>query len=208
MKVRKLNIKDLNSVSKLESEIYPEEFRLGYYDYLHDFKTYENYSCGVFKDNKLIGYVIIYKDGSSYYISDLVCMKPLELMTLLLVAFNNIDSDSIFAAELRSNSYKLLKNISRKFKEAINFIKDIKMPKYYHGEDGYDVLFRLNFKKISNPKYKILTCIYENNDFVTYDTIFSNLKKMYNFTQKDIERYKSFIFKHSLSFNLSLLNIK
>lgn len=210
MFVRRLHIKDLIDVAKLEERVYPKELCLGYYDFLWDLKNFSNISYGVYdKRGKLKGYIIILKeDKNRYYISDLVCLNYMFLFPLLLSAFSNIDKNAILTAELRNSSYKLIRKIKEKFKKVIN-IKEVELMKdYYCIENGYYIEFTVDLNKLTDIKYQILRIIYSSNKFLTYNDVIVNLNKFRCINCKDIKKYKKFIFKHLYNYNLELLGIR
>lgn len=202
--ISKLTIDHLKDVAKLEQEVYPEELRLGYEDYLYDFNAYKqnNSSLGVFSDGELKGYIICYQDGRQYYISDLVCKNPKLLLPLLLV-FVKKNLHKTFKAELRYTSYRLF--AGKKYP----FVKVLKMKKvpcyYFNGEDMYEMVFRID-SRVKDPKYAILTAIYEKENQMDIQELLFVLKSQYGFSENQIKKYEPFILKHLNSKNKEVVN--
>lgn len=213
MYITNLNIKHLEEVAKLEKQVYPEELRLGYEDYLNDFKSvpsYQNSSLGVFVNGELKAYIICYYNGAgSYYISDFVCTNP-KMLLPLLITFASAHNHETFEAELRHTSYRMVEHLIKKYPGCIEVREKEKVPAYYlNGEDMYKLKFKIDVNPlIQNPKFLILKQIYAPGYFqMDIRTVLYYLYFDCNLSAEEIRKHKSFILRHLHNRNLDALRM-
>lgn len=202
MYIKELTVKDIDEIAKLEEQVYPEYMCLGKEDYLEDFNDCStNYSYGVYKDGILVSYIIAYRNDEEYYISDLVCTNKMTLLPLFM-KFSNVLFVDEWKAEMRKESYSLLKNFVRKYPNWISILKEEIMEEYYYGEDAYNVTFKINDMPKGNIKLEIIKMVYDSYGPVNVKLVMYDLHRVLGYSLEEIEKQKKFILKHVNEKNL------
>ena len=143
----------LPAVAKLEKKSYPAELVLGLQNFEEDYENYglRSFSRCIFENGELVCYIVAYRVGvmseeCPVYISDINCPNPRYLKRLLLNFFYAAKRSrgSIFRAEMRENSYRLLLNREKRHGNVIQILEQKESPGYYpNGETAHCVTFKI-----------------------------------------------------------------
>lgn len=154
----------LDAVVALEQKVYPEELVLGRKELWEECGDRET-GCSVcgFQDGELRCYIlasIVRKADDVYiYISDLNCVNPKFLQRLLMFFFTSHRrrrEKFQYAADLRENSYRLLKKRSMCEPGCVHILEDIVEPGFYpNGEDAHKVRFMVDLGQYIDKDWRI-----------------------------------------------------
>lgn len=127
----------------LEEKNYPPALQLGEAGFRAELEKMGGASMVVFRDGKVVGYIIAYQDESEpkyTYISDLNCKDKRALWWLLVAFFSRFQRQ--YTAECRPESLMLLK---KKYRKSVSVTHDISLPNYYApGEHAHKIKFYVN----------------------------------------------------------------
>ena len=154
----------LPAVAKLEKKSYPAELVLGLQNFEEDYENYglRSFSRCIFENGELVCYIVAYRVGvmseeCPVYISDINCPNPRYLKRLLLNFFYAAKRSrgSIFRAEMRENSYRLLLNREKRHGNVIQILEQKESPGYYpNGETAHCVTFRADVDEYLKDDWK------------------------------------------------------
>lgn len=114
--VKKIGPEHAQALGRLEAEIYPPAFCLGWQDFNEDLEQAEyknkNFSFGSFEGNEIVGYLIAYIQNQEIFVSDLAILPQFRVgrnLVMLLTAFLQAASQTKLpiVAECRENSHNL-----------------------------------------------------------------------------------------------------
>lgn len=134
-------------LSILEYKIYPDSFVYGYNEWLNDFRNTSYTTNGIiYKRGSHFGYIIWEEEKDKIYISDIACISPPILYSLLkgIMKHVQIRLNVIkgISCNCRHGSIKILNLLNRK-----SIIKDLSYSKYKDydfNETMYYATFNIN----------------------------------------------------------------
>lgn len=148
MEVRKIGPEYARTLGRLEAEIYPPEFCLGWQDFLEDLQEAEsengNFSFGLFEEGQMVGYLVAYREDNHIFVSDLAILPFYRVKSLvaLLSSFFNAASKTklLINADCRENSYRVCQHqkFFRQFGYILAYSRTVAP---YNGEISWEVRF-------------------------------------------------------------------
>lgn len=148
MDIKKIGSEFTRTLGRLEAEIYPPAFCLGWQDFKEDLEEAEanggNYSFGLFHQEKLVGYIVAYRQGDGVFISDLAFLPKQRagrnVAALLKVFFQAVAAARLpIYAECRKDSFRLCTEHPEFFR-TFGFVLSKQEPTaLYGGENGWAV---------------------------------------------------------------------
>jgi hypothetical protein len=116
VEIKKIGPEHARDLGRLEAEIYPSQFCLGWQDFEEDLKSAEsegrNFSFGLFKGSELVGYITAYRVRNRIFVSDFAFLPNFRvgrMIWVLLVKFLQAASTVMLPiyAECRKESFRL-----------------------------------------------------------------------------------------------------
>jgi N-acetylglutamate synthase-like GNAT family acetyltransferase len=152
MRVQKIGPEHARALGRLEAEIYPTGFCLGWQDFREDLEKAEadggNFSFGLFEgEDHMVGYLIAYLDEEMIYVSDFAILpdyRAKETVTALLAEFLRAASEAglQFYAECRESTRDVCTKHPRFFRRfGYELVESRVLPSYNNGEDHWRARF-------------------------------------------------------------------
>lgn len=151
MRTEKIGPEHARALGRLEAEIYPPGFCLGWRDFKEDLEDAEtdgsNFSFGLFEESEMVGYLVAYGDGCQIYISDIAILpynragdSAAQLVAVFLQSAR--EAGLPFYAECRMTAWKFIQGHLRLFRQYGFTLADRQLlPGYNNGEDHWKVVF-------------------------------------------------------------------
>lgn len=148
MNVQKIGPEYARTLGRLEAEVYPPDFCLGWRDFKEDLEEAEscgeNYSFGLFHEGRLVGYIVAYVEDGDIFVSDLAILPDYRvgLRRLFVKFLQEVSKTKLnIVAGCRESSWKVCKDHSA-FYAAFGYqLADVEATRYA-GEPSWEIKFQ------------------------------------------------------------------